>query len=109
MKSEAPITLSRDCEAVMIPSGEKLRLPGGSRVWITQSLGGSITVMTDRGDMARIDGRDGRWMCEKHTAEYAEWAKKTESETPWLKEVEIPDNASAEEKKSLEEKLIKNF
>ena len=43
MKSEVPITLSRECEAVMIPSGEKVRLAGGSRVWITQSLGGSIT------------------------------------------------------------------
>jgi probable FeS assembly SUF system protein SufT len=43
----------------MIPSGEKIRLAAGSSVWVTQSLGGSYTVMTDRGYMARIDGRDG--------------------------------------------------
>lgn len=58
MKSDAPITLSRDCEAVLIPSGDKLRLTAGSQVWVTQSLGGSYTVMTDRGYMARIAGKD---------------------------------------------------
>jgi probable FeS assembly SUF system protein SufT len=43
----------------MVPSGEKISLAAGSSVWVTQSLGGSYTVMTDRGYMARIDGRDG--------------------------------------------------
>ena len=58
MKGDTPITLSRDCEAVLIPSGEKLRLVACSQVWVTQSLGGSFTVMTGRGDMARVEGRD---------------------------------------------------
>lgn len=58
MKDNAPITLSRDCEAVMIPSGGALKLAAGSQVWLTQSLGGSFTVMTDRGTMARIDGKN---------------------------------------------------
>ena len=59
MKNEKPITLMMDCTAVMIPSGEKIILPAGSAVWLRQSLGGSYTVMTDHGYMARIDGRDG--------------------------------------------------
>ena len=58
MESESPITLKRDCDAVMIPSGDILKLVAGSRVWITQSLGGSFTVMTDRGYMARVEGKD---------------------------------------------------
>ena len=58
MKSDTPITLRRDCDAVMIPSGDILRLDAGSRVWITQALGGSFTVMTDRGYMARVESRD---------------------------------------------------
>lgn len=58
MKSEEATKLRRDCEATLIPSGEKLVLREGSRVWITQSLGGSYTIMTDRGMMARIDGKD---------------------------------------------------
>lgn len=47
--------LTRDCDAVQIPSGEKTRIPAGSRVLITQRLGGSFTVMTDFG-LARIAG-----------------------------------------------------
>lgn len=58
MKSDEPISLSRDCDAVMIPSGDRLRLAAGSQVWVTQSLGGSFTVMTDRGLMVCIDGND---------------------------------------------------
>lgn len=58
MKSDQAITLSRECEAVSIPSGEKLRLAAGTQLWVTQSLGGSFTVMTDRGTMARIEAGD---------------------------------------------------
>ncbi len=47
--------LSRDVEAHQIPSGDKLTLSAGSRVFITQVLGGSYTVMTDIGLM-RISG-----------------------------------------------------
>jgi probable FeS assembly SUF system protein SufT len=59
MQSENSIVVKRDCQAVMIPSGEKVLLACGSTVWLTQSLGGSYTVMTDRGYMARIEDRDG--------------------------------------------------
>lgn len=59
MNTEKSITLRRDCTAIMVPSGEAIPLRAGSSVWVTQSLGGSYTVMTDRGYMARIDGRDG--------------------------------------------------
>jgi probable FeS assembly SUF system protein SufT len=58
MNAETPITVKRDCPAVMIPSGEKIALSAGSSVWVTQALGGSYTVMTDRGYMVRIDGHD---------------------------------------------------
>jgi probable FeS assembly SUF system protein SufT len=56
--TEKPITLSRDCIAVMVPSGEEVSLSAGSSVWLTQALGGTYTVMTERGYTARIDGRD---------------------------------------------------
>jgi probable FeS assembly SUF system protein SufT len=59
MSSDKPIILKRDCAAVMVPSGEKTTLPGGSTVWLTQSLGGSYTAMTERGYMVHIDGHDG--------------------------------------------------
>jgi probable FeS assembly SUF system protein SufT len=59
MTTDKPIILKRDCRAVMVPSGEALLLAAGSTVWLTQALGGSYTVMTDRGYTARIDGSDG--------------------------------------------------
>ena len=59
MNTAKAITLRRDCAAILIPSGEKVTLKAGSSVWVTQSLGGSYTVMTDRGYMARVDGYDG--------------------------------------------------
>lgn len=58
MHSDKAIVLKRDCMAVMIPSGEKIPLSAGSSVWITQSLGESYTVTTDRGYLVRIDGDD---------------------------------------------------
>ncbi len=51
-------TLSREVIATQIPSGEKMPLSPGTRVFIHQTLGGSYTVQTDFG-LFRIDGRDG--------------------------------------------------
>ena len=58
MKANEPVVLRRDCEAIQIPSGYKLMLPAGSEVMITQSLGGSFTVVTDHGNMLRIASND---------------------------------------------------
>jgi probable FeS assembly SUF system protein SufT len=52
------ITLERDCEAVLIPSGEPITLKAGSLVYITQTLGGNYTVYVN-GNLARIAGKDG--------------------------------------------------
>src|SRR5262247_2616822 len=59
MNSEKSVVVKRDCSAVMVPSGEATTLSAGSSVWVTQSLGGTYTVMTDRGYMVRVDGIDG--------------------------------------------------
>ena len=50
-------TLTRDCPATRIPSGEAITLAVGARVFITQALGGSYTVATDLG-LARIADQD---------------------------------------------------
>jgi len=52
------IALTRDCDATIIPSGEKLRLYQGACVTLTQALGGSFTVQTDCGYLARIAASD---------------------------------------------------
>lgn len=51
-------TLSRPLDVTVIPYGERILLQAGTTVFITQSLGGSYTVMTDHGYMVRIDGPD---------------------------------------------------
>ena len=58
MNMREEVTLTRNAEAVMIPSGEKVLVPEGARATITQSLGGSYTLITERGLMVRISGRE---------------------------------------------------
>jgi probable FeS assembly SUF system protein SufT len=50
------VTFSRNAEAIMIPSGERVLVPQGASATITQALGGSYTVITDRGLMVRLSG-----------------------------------------------------
>lgn len=47
------IELTREVEAIQIPSGDLIRLPIGMKVMITQALGGTYTVATQSG-LARI-------------------------------------------------------
>src|ERR1051325_8203139 len=58
MNLREEIVVSRNCEAIMIPSGERVLVPEGARATITQSLGGGDTLITDRGLMVRISGRE---------------------------------------------------
>ena len=57
MQEREVVTLSRDCEAVLIPSGDHITLKKDQEVIITQALGGSYTVIV-LGNLARIDGKD---------------------------------------------------
>lgn len=52
------VVLKRDTAAIVIPDGDSVQLPQGTHVRITQSLGGAYTVMTDFGQMLRIDARN---------------------------------------------------
>jgi probable FeS assembly SUF system protein SufT len=58
MKANERTTLCRDCEAIQIPNGNVVTLRAGSEVQITQSLGGTYTVMTSSGSLVRIAGAD---------------------------------------------------
>jgi probable FeS assembly SUF system protein SufT len=65
-------SLTRACAATAIPSGEVVSLPAGERVFITQTLGGNVTVRTDRG-LFRIAREDAGAI-----AGYAEETKTSE-------------------------------
>jgi len=58
MWAQKETTTTRDVVASEIPAGTKFTIPAGARLRITQSLGGSYTVMVPMGYLARIDGRD---------------------------------------------------
>jgi len=57
MHDSGPVTLTRDVEAAMVPSGTPVTLQKGEQAYITQSLGGSYTVVVN-GNMFRIDGKN---------------------------------------------------
>jgi probable FeS assembly SUF system protein SufT len=57
MSSDEPVTLTRDVEAAVIPVGSRVTLQKGEQAHITQTLGGSYTVIVN-GNMFRIEGKD---------------------------------------------------
>jgi probable FeS assembly SUF system protein SufT len=58
MLKQDTIELSRDVDALLIPSGVKISIQKGTLVMITQALGNSYTVYVN-GNLARVAGRDG--------------------------------------------------
>src|SRR2546425_12301182 len=57
MHENTEFSLSREVEAIEIPSGRKLTLAKGTQGVITQALGGSYTIATPHG-LARIAEKD---------------------------------------------------
>jgi len=58
MRTEKEVTTTRAIEVSEIPSGIKIRIPEGTPLAITQSLGGTYTVLTPYGYMARVESVD---------------------------------------------------
>lgn len=56
-RTSEPVKFERDCDAVMVPQGDRVSLPAGSVGYITQALGGSFTVYVE-GNLFRIAGQD---------------------------------------------------
>jgi probable FeS assembly SUF system protein SufT len=75
MERREPVLLQRGCDATQIPSGFQIRLDPGSYVIPQQVLDGNVTVMTERGGLARIAARDADAL----GAEYVELAAKAEA------------------------------
>jgi probable FeS assembly SUF system protein SufT len=58
-QTDETIKLTRDCQVVAVPAGHTLMLPQGTEVVITQSLGGSYTLLVPSyGGLFRISNRD---------------------------------------------------
>jgi probable FeS assembly SUF system protein SufT len=63
------IVLLRDVEATFIPQGGVAVVPEGTWLVMQQALGGSFTLMTERGQLVRVDGQDADALGEKYLAE----------------------------------------
>jgi len=81
-------SLTREVQAVQIPSGEYIELPALTKVRITQQLGGSYTVMTPYG-LARIDGANADALGPDIAEEQSSSSEQKQSEP--LGEGEEPD------------------
>ena len=57
MYGQEPVTVLRDCEAILIPSGDPITLPAETVVFITQALGGNYTVNVN-GNLAQVGAKD---------------------------------------------------
>ena len=55
--SKEAITVERECDAVLIPSGDPIKLVKGTHVRITQALGGDYTLFIN-GNLVKISGED---------------------------------------------------
>ena len=73
------VILERNCEATLIPFGNKITLKKGEEGHITQALGGSYTIMI-RGNLVRIEGSD------------ADAIGKVPEAQPWLEENNVDGN-----------------
>ena len=51
------VTTTRDCPGRLVPTGDPITIPAGIFITLTQTLGGSFTVVVN-GNMARIAGAD---------------------------------------------------
>lgn len=84
MRMQKEVTTTREFEATEIPSGMKIKIPEGTPLAITQSLGGSFTVLTPYGYMARVDGKDADAIGEEPGSdESAASSGKTPAELAW--------------------------
>ena len=53
-----PVELAQDCDVTLIPSGQTTTLQAGEKIVVTQALGGTVTVQTASGQLARISSED---------------------------------------------------
>jgi probable FeS assembly SUF system protein SufT len=85
MQTLNSVSLTRDCAATQIPSGNSVVLPAGTQVDITQSLGGAYTVQT-RGGLFRIARQDADALGMSETGADAA-TDQTAQEPPGLPEI----------------------
>ena len=78
MMGSEQVEIEREVEVSVVPSGTRVTLEKGEIATITQSLGGTFTVVVN-GNMFRIDGKDGDALGKEAQLTPAEQAGKAET------------------------------
>ena len=86
MMGSEQVTVERDVEASVVPSGTRVTLEKGETITITQSLGGTFTVVVN-GNMFRIDGKDADAIGQEQKLTPAEKIDKAENAEDLEKQV----------------------
>jgi probable FeS assembly SUF system protein SufT len=61
------VVLERECEATLIPSGDRIMIPAGTDLRVMQTLGGNVTVQAvSNGQLLRIDAKDAAVLGEEY-------------------------------------------
>lgn len=98
MTHQSSATIARDVEVSRIPSGEKITIPAGTEVLITQALGGSYTILVpSQAGLYRIEGRDADAIGCEPSAEVTHSADASLEDNVWAQlktcyDPEIPVN-----------------
>ena len=87
MTTAKPIELSRDIEASIVPSGDKVTLQKGEAAQVTQTLGGTFTVIVN-GNMFRIEGSDADALGLEPVKTPAEETKRPETQDDLRQQIE---------------------
>ncbi len=76
------ITTIRECDGFLIPSGDEIKIKKGTKVKITQSLGGDYTLYVN-GNLIKISGNDADAIGEKISSANIEEIENFDEKVIW--------------------------
>jgi len=78
------VVLERECEATLIPSGDRIMIPAGTDLRVMQTLGGNVTVQAvSNGQLLRIDAKDAAVLGEEYAPKQEAPAAEPAADAPY--------------------------
>jgi probable FeS assembly SUF system protein SufT len=78
------VLLERECEATLIPSGDRIMIPAGTDLRVMQALGGNVTVQAvSNGQLLRIDAKDAAVLGEEYAPKPQGPAAEAQADAPY--------------------------
>ncbi|MDY7226790.1 putative Fe-S cluster assembly protein SufT [Hyalangium rubrum] len=81
------VVLERECEATLIPSGDRVMVPAGTDLRVMQTLGGNVTVQAiSNGQLLRIAAKDAAVLGEEYVEQPKTPAAEASADAPFEEE-----------------------